>query len=369
MSVQSSPRRALSVLAAATVILLLGGSLAIRLLSGDHWPFPATHLIAPSAFVSDPSAVDIRSLKMPQWSSPEAWQRPLRFQTDLDALAPLGTGSANAAVWFKDFSKPVGPRLPEFEEAQKRSLDHPTLGHVLPANDPLLLEAQPWCGQATMRFYPDFLALKGQMTPIPNLILPILLAKSWVARGMDATDDASAFADFRRAIRLGRLLRQEDVTVIQDLVGLACIRIGIEAIYNRARFAGDANIALVAAVAFSEAAPQKLLTQALLTDVVEVFAHIRGNPSGQVQLAVLDSTLKELIERAMTSKDRRFRFEAINALGVVRFWGRASQQELALRTLDDLAANTDPITAAFARNSRDVQLPTADLLKIAEGFK
>ena len=159
----------------------------------------------------------------------------MRFRTDLDLLAPLGTGTANAAAWFKDFAKPDGSRRADAEAAMARRVQGPgELGEVLPGTDPLLLEAEPWCDQATMRFYPDFFPIKGYATQIPNLMLQLTFAKSWVARGMAASDPAKAMEDFRRAIRLGRLLRQEDATVIQDLVGLACIRDAALGVYELA---------------------------------------------------------------------------------------------------------------------------------------
>ena len=73
-----------------------------------------------------------------------------------------------------------------------------------------------------MRYYPDYLELDGYQTVVPNLLFQLNLAKSWVARGMAAEDLDAALEDYRRAMRLGRLLRQEDVTVIADLVGQAC---------------------------------------------------------------------------------------------------------------------------------------------------
>ena len=132
------------------------------------------------------------------------------------------------------------------------------LGEVLPADDPLLLEAEPWCDQATMRYYPDIYPMKGWETQIPNLMFQLTFARSWVARGMAASDPSKAMEDFRRAIRLGRLLRQEDVTVIADLVGLACIRVGAQGIYDLAVKQGNAQLALVASIVLGEVAPQRL---------------------------------------------------------------------------------------------------------------
>ncbi|MEW6366166.1 MAG: hypothetical protein AB1714_16185 [Acidobacteriota bacterium] len=252
--------------------------------------------------------------------------------------------------------------------AIKRYVDHPILGNILPADDPLLREAEPWCDQATMRFYPEFFPIEGLSTPIPNLIVPITLAKSWLARCMTAADDAAALSDFRRAIRLGRLLRQEDVTIVADLAGFCRIRVGTEAIYDRARAMGDTRLALVAAAVASEVAPQKLLTHERLAEVT-LLGDIEAIGSNQLQLSANDAEINTAIEAAKTSLDRRLRGEAIVNLGIVRFWGTPPQQELARRALDELATSPDPIIAEAARYNRDNQPPTAELLDAAQVFK
>jgi len=355
-----SSRRFLLVLGAATVLFLLAGSLAVRLLSRT-----VTGPDAPAASVPEPRPIEIKDLEIPYWAGREAGDWPLRFRTDLDALAPMGTGPANAAAWFKDFTKvPKGARFDEFLAACERRIEHPTLGKILPPDDPLLAEAEPWCDQATMRFYPDFYPIEGLSTPVPNLVALSTFAKSWVARGMSLADNAAALADFRRAVRLGRLLRQEDVTIVADLVGLGCIRAGTEAIYDRARAMGDTELALVAAVVMSEVAPQRLLTSARLTEI-ELFSRVQTAGSGSLQLSASDGEIQAVIEAATSSPERRFRGEAIANLGATRFWGTPPQQELARRVLDELARDKDPIVAATARCSRDVEPPATAVLDIA----
>ena len=58
----------------------------------------------------------------------------------------------------------------------------------LDEDDPLLLEAEPWFDQATMSFYPEYYQFAGPETQVPNLLFPMMLAKSWIARG-DANED------------------------------------------------------------------------------------------------------------------------------------------------------------------------------------
>ena len=70
--------------------------------------------------------------------------------------------------------------------------------------------------------------------------------RRWVARGLRSPDPELGLEDCRRVIRLGRLLRQEDTVIISDLVGLACIRMGTQGIYEIAVREGDAKLALLA---------------------------------------------------------------------------------------------------------------------------
>ena len=226
------------VLLASAVIVVLAGSLGARLVARDG---KAKALTAPNAVVPEPADFEVADLEVPCWTCPANKGWSLRFQTDLDLLAPLGMGTANAAEWFALFEKKVGPRAADATAAMERRIEGPEwVGKVLPPDDPLLLEAEPWCDQATMTFYPGIFELNGYATRITNLLLPLNMVRSWVARGLAAETTEAAMADFRRAIRLGRLLRQEDVVVISDLVGLACIHIATRGIYERALADGHA---------------------------------------------------------------------------------------------------------------------------------
>lgn len=348
------PRR--TVLLAAAVVAVLAVVLAVRLLARPA----ATAAVqeAPAAVVPAPTPVDLAALSIPCWSCPDAGDWPLRFRTDLDMLAPLGNGTANAAVWLGAFAKPDGPRFAEAQAAQARRVDHEGVGPVLPPDDPLLLEAEPWVDQATMQFYPDVFPFAGMTTRIPHLLLALTFARSWIARGMDAADPEAAYADFRRTIRLGRLLRQEDVVIISDLVGLACIRIGAEAIYDRARAAGDLELALAAAVVAGEAPAQKLLTAARLTRT-ELAGHVHPTADGSVAVnASATSIVDAARDAARSAPDRRFRLEAMVAtLHMARQFGTEPQREEARAVLTELAASDDPRIASGARWALDNDVP------------
>jgi hypothetical protein len=348
----------LRVVVAAAVAVLLTGTLAARLIGRSAAPHPE----APYGVVPSPVSVAIDELEVPCWSCGESKEWAVRFRTDLDLLAPLGNGPANAADYFKDFTKvPEGPRYQEFVQARKAAVAGPDwLGDVLPPGHPLLSEAEPWCDQATMRFYPEIYPLDGYRTRIPNLLHMLHLAKGWVARGMATEDAESALADFRRAIRLGRLLRQEDGVIISDLVGLACIRFGAEGIYRRSVAAGDLERAVIASVVVGEVAPQRLITSERLTSA-DLAASARIDGDGQLDLRLKDEDLDRAIDVAVTGPDRRFRAEAIVMLHLVRHLGTASQETRVLEVLDELSVSPDPVIAEVARWSRDTPLDEEDL--------
>ncbi len=66
-----------------------------------------------AATVPAPKALSLATLAAPCWGCPEATKWPIAFRTDLDLLAPLGNGPANAGLFFKDFAKPNGSRFAE----------------------------------------------------------------------------------------------------------------------------------------------------------------------------------------------------------------------------------------------------------------
>jgi hypothetical protein len=337
----------LGVITAGVVVVVLSGALAAALLGSPGSPALAPPA-APAATVPPPHPCDLSKLSIPCWSCPNAEKWPLRFVTDLDMLAPLGTGTGNAAQWYAAFAKPNGSRVAEGQAMMARRVDRDPFGPILPPNDQFLAEAAPWCDQAVMRFYPDIFPMRGGETQIANLLLALTLARSWVARGTDAATFDDAMADFRRVIRLGRLLRQEDAVLINDLVGLACIRIGAEAIYDRARKDGKTELALLAAVTAAEAPPQKYLSGARVT-AVETRPYLHKDAAGRYALDLPARTLKAVEEMAASSPDRRFRCEAIVALRFIAGVGSAQMRGEARTLLGKLAQDGDGIVAANAR--------------------
>lgn len=345
----SRPSRRPRVLVALGLLAILAALLGVRLLAGARLPGVAAQgPAAPAATVPSPKAAVLSALEFPCWGCPEAQEWPVAFRTNLDLLAPLGNGPANAGLFFKDFAKPGGSRYAEAAAMMDRRVEGlPSLGKVLPPDDPLLLEAEPWCDQATMRFYPDFFPLEGYDTQLPNLLVPLTFARSWVARGLAQEDPARAMDDFRRAIRLGRLFRQEDATIIADLVGLACVRHGAQGVYDFARRTGDAPLALVAATVLGEHAPQRLRTAERVTKV-ELRPYVREAAGGELTLDLPASHLDAIVELAKGEPGVRFRGEGIITLAMVRTLGTEAQKERALATLNELAKSKDSRVSALA---------------------
>jgi hypothetical protein len=348
------------VILAASVIVVLAGTLGARLISrNDSNSSPR----APRATVPEPAAFRVTDLEVPCWSCPGAENWPIRFRTDLDLLAPLGNGMANAAEWFALFAKVGGPRGAEAMAASDARIEvqHEWVGLAFPPDHPLLLEAEPWVDQATMTFYPEIFELNGYATRITNLLFMLNLARSWVARGIVADDTEAAMADFRRAIRLGRLLRQEDVVVISDLVGLECIRLGARGAYERALADGDTDLALLASLVLGEVAPQKLGTKKHLTttDLVDSFER---DAEGEVVFRLQPGKLDAVVEAAEDAFDRRFRCEAIEGLNIIRSLGPPVAQRRSLEVLEALAGDADRKVAIAAQWS--LENPTSvDQLK------
>lgn len=360
------------------LLLVLGGTLVVRLMDPPLPPLSVllyqsrgaddsepvipeprrwNHGSPRPGEVPAPRPVTAEDLVFPSWSRPDDPDRAIRFQTDLDTIAPLGTGPENAALWFADFS-PTGARPNEYEEAQKRAQAADLEGMLLP-DEPLLLEAEPWVDQAIMRFYPDIWIPDWWETKIPNLMLMLDLSRSWAARGDTTEDLEGALIDYRRAIRLGRLARQADVTLIGDLVGLACIRIGLEGIYRRLIEAGDTDRALIVSLALGEHAPQRLKISEAITSV-GFMRYLRPGWLNN-ELSMTDNAFHELTERAENDPDRRFRLEAIMTLNIVYFEGTRKQRRETAVLLARLAGSDDPWIAQFAEHARSTPFDLAQI--------
>lgn len=261
---------------------------------------------------------------------------PLDFSVDLDMLAPLGTGEGNAATYFAHFARASGDRVDEL--ANVSTTDIPAIGKAWKSDEPFLIEAQPWVDVATMKFYPDIFKLAGPTTEIPYLLHFMTLGRSWSARAAATSDREAAREDYRRVIRLGRLARQESVTMIQDLIGLALIKMGTSGLYGIARSEGDAATMTVAALAYAEASGMREAIRSRIRDV-------SVNAGEKVSDAKLDAIVKSSRESAF----RPMRFEALNSLYFIANTASKQGRAKAAAAIGTLAADNDPLMAASAK--------------------
>jgi hypothetical protein len=272
----------------------------------------------------------------------------LEFSIDLDLFAPLGTGPANAAIWFRDFARGDGSRIEEVKDADRVPAE--LLGktdRVYPPDYPLLLEAQPWVDQATCRFYPDVWEHEGLATPIANLLFTINLAKSWTARGLQETDPERGKEDFRRAIRLGRLFMQDDFTLIQHLVGWACVSYGLRGLNEVARREGDAAMVATTTLALGDYNAMRGLVAQWMTEVRYTDAFRRTWWGSSVSFE--DQQVDRAIARARSDSLRCLRAEALFPLAVIKHEGTRPQRERAAAALAELARDPDLELAAVAQ--------------------
>jgi hypothetical protein len=368
---------ALTVLAAAGMVLLLATLLGFRLVSRAGEPAAGSLAASAPPVAAEatlPAATPIVVGELPDpfcWGCSWNTDAALEFKVDLDLLAPLGTGASNAAVWFRDFAKGGSRREAEGRAAYADRLVELPYREVrgLPADDPLLLEAEPWVDQATLRFYPEVWPITGMDTGMPDLLMMLDLARSWVARGMATDDRGAAREDFRRAIRLGRLLRQDDVTIIQDLVAIACIGLGAQAFYDLAREEGDTATMLVATLVLADKNAMRQLTAQRVSDPALAALPVADGLSKE---AMDEKRLEAYAARARNAPDRRFRMEALIALHAIRVEARdagpAEHAEHAAAVLAELSEDEDELVAGLARRFRDSTMTGEQMNQMLENL-
>jgi hypothetical protein len=147
-------------------------------------------------------------------------------------------------------------------------------------------------------------------------------------------------------------LRQEDVVVITDLVGLACIHLGARGIYERALADGDLELALLASVVLGEVAPQRLGTKQHLTSTDLIDSFFRDDRGGIV-LQLRSGKLDAIVEAAESAPDRRIRCEALVGLNIVLNLGTPEESRRASEVLTEIAGDADLKIAEAARWSLD----------------
>ena len=127
MKARNPSTKKVHVLTAVAFVVFLAASLGVRLAGMPERPTaggrPSPDARVGGAFVPEPRWFELEDLRIPHWSHQNSRDWSLQFRTDLDLLAPLGTGGRNAAEWFVDFRKPDGPRYDEAQAMMARRED------------------------------------------------------------------------------------------------------------------------------------------------------------------------------------------------------------------------------------------------------
>jgi hypothetical protein len=366
--------RAATVLAAGAVVVLLSGSLALRAADrpeaevrrpvaapkGPAAPAPAT--------VPEPRPLTLEDIPTPEcWICPGGHFRSADFTLDLDTLAPLGDGRSNAALWFRRFARHDGDRAQENYRADRRYIEMAGAGYqVLSPDSPILTEAEPWLNQASCSFYPEIWELGGSDTPIPNLLLVMDLARGYVARGLAEEDPTIAREDFRRAIRLGRLVLQDDATIIQDLIGAECVRIGAWAIQQQARAEGDTLLVAATNTVLADHGGRKARTSVEVRKASRVYESVRRGFFGGLSLDMAEGDVHAVLLLAQRSPERRYRLEALVALRVVYQLGDDEQRGWIEEGLKEMVESDDLHLAKLARLALDEPLTEAQEAQLSD---
>lgn len=370
--------RTIAVLGATGLVLALGGLLVWQIQDGGQIAEPA--FLAPPRCALRPEPgrpPEPRPFSVDELPTSGGWvphfppYMPIKPSFDLDLLAPLGTGSTNAACWFKDFAEQFARHAAEGKPAyEARMIEMPIGGglvsKVFAADDPLLLEAEPWIDQTVMRFQPDFGEVGPAFDPYP--LDPVMiqdLGMSYVARGLSAKEPALAREDFRRSIRLGRLLLENRTDLPQAMAGWVCINLGTRALFETARAEGDAQTMLAASLALADNQALLMGFKLFFKILHGIFPHvirIFGHPFATVH----DEEFRAMAELAEQDLSRSDQIEALTTLRVVRLVGTSQQRVKVEEILHRQAASPDLLVAAFARQAltNDPMLERAQYLRL-----
>lgn len=333
---------------------------------------------APPASIEEPRGLSLSELPDPfDWTSFDWLADGLGYKVDLDLLAPLGSGDGNLATWLVLFMDDGVLREEAIETlARASTVENGDLAgwSVLPFDDPILLKAEPWVDQQSCRFYPGELQFDSLFYQGPDLSLALSLGRTWIARGYQHfLDPPVAKADIRRALRLGRLLLQDDVTVSQNLVATELIRAGVKALYDLARREGDGFVAALAVLALADSAALRSETLKRSAVATNVPAHvveppIIGRLTGPV-LDIRDFEVDDVVVLAGSYASRALRLEALAALYLIEHMGTRSQSERAAAALERLSADSDPLVATAANKLRKREFDKSEMFMRASVLK
>jgi hypothetical protein len=173
---------------------------------------------------------------------------------------------------------------------------------------------------------------------------------AWSVAYDRATDAARTKEDYRRAVRLGRLILQDDVTLIANLVGLECIRIGARGLYEQARREGDSETMLAASLALHDADAIRQIAAERITRIT-VPAEYRWHWSHPLSptIRATDEQFEAALAMAKTDPSRALRLEGQWALMGYVVAGTRAQGRQAREALVALSRDPDPLVASSAR--------------------
>ena len=134
--------------------------------------------------------------------------------------------------------------------------------------------------------------------------------------------------------------------MIQDLIGIACLRLGLDALHDQAQRQGDAVGTTLYAVALADTAGNRHATAERLT-VLRIQDAVRKTWRG-LELSLDDHRVSDVLSMATGDPSRRFRIESLGVPWMVRNGGAADQRTKATKALDLLGADADPLVAAAA---------------------
>lgn len=301
----------------------------------------------PPARVPPPASFDLGAHELPVAVRTDVMWRAKELDAKLlDALAPLGTGGANAAAWWSEFV-PGRSRASELAAARDREVESLVAGEMLrrlPWSDPLVQEALTTADQARLSFVQEGLTL--QRLPVSLLYS---IADSWLVHGLEEPDPARANDSFRRVVRLGRLLLQDDGDPIQPLMGMSFVEHGLEGLYERARREGDRRTQFLATLALLDRERVYGWETSRLQQIA-LPGHVNlADPAAR--LAVSDETMGRLEGAFEHSTVRRWRLQSITAAQVAVVRGDAEAAARATSLLRRAAEDTDPLVAEAARRA------------------
>ena len=98
-------------------------------------------------------------------------------------------------------------------------------------------------------------------------------------------------------------------------------------------------------------------------DKVSISSCIGKGLLGGMKLVVTDERVEDIAGFAAGTSDRRFLFEALGSMNLIRFRGTSAQRAIVDKAFDKLLASKDPITLAMARQSYE-KVPTDQDLKL-----